>query len=168
MKEDPTQQSRVCVELGMETRPVLIRFSSGWMPGGSITADSYALRTTAGWVLIDPWEPTPEGTARLRQLIHERPVATVLTSDRHERSCYEARRQWGIPVWGPTPAPEQGPHAVTSYGVYRSVLAVAPPWQQAVYPPITSTCPVDRSSEVWPLRAVLMFGAADHVFEVGS
>ncbi len=107
MKDDPTQQSRVAVELGTETQPVLIRFSSGWMPGGQSSLDSYALRTAAGWVLIDPLEPTPDGAARLRELIHERPVATVLTSDGHERSCYEARRQWGTPVWGPTPGEAQ-------------------------------------------------------------
>jgi glyoxylase-like metal-dependent hydrolase (beta-lactamase superfamily II) len=95
MNESPTQQSRVCVELGTrgDTQPVLIRFSSGWVPGGYSSLDSYALRTTAGWVLIDPLEPTPDGTALLRQLIFERPVATILTSDGHERSCYEASLQ---------------------------------------------------------------------------
>src|SRR4029453_3054962 len=30
-----------------------------------------------------------------------------LTSDGHERSCYQARAQWGTPVWGPQPGVAQ-------------------------------------------------------------
>ena len=102
MTEERTQQSRVYVELGTEAQPVLIRFSSAWVPDGITSLDSYALRTAAGWVLVDPLEPTPDGAERLRRFIQERPVATVLTSDGHERSCYAARERWGTPVWGPT------------------------------------------------------------------
>jgi glyoxylase-like metal-dependent hydrolase (beta-lactamase superfamily II) len=30
-----------------------------------------------------------------------RPVASVLTNDMHERAAYEARREYGTPVWAP-------------------------------------------------------------------
>jgi glyoxylase-like metal-dependent hydrolase (beta-lactamase superfamily II) len=63
--------------------------------------DSYALRTDAGWIFVDPVQPTRSAAPRLARLIRERPVATVLTSDGHERSCYAVRQQWGTPVWGP-------------------------------------------------------------------
>jgi hypothetical protein len=102
MSEERTQQSRVHVELGTEAQPALVRFSSAWLPGSISSLDSYALRTTAGWVLVDPLDPTADGAARLRRLIGERLVATILTSDGHERDCYAARERWGTPVWGPT------------------------------------------------------------------
>jgi glyoxylase-like metal-dependent hydrolase (beta-lactamase superfamily II) len=88
------------VELGTELEPALIRFCLGERPARYVL-DSYALRTTAGWIFIDPVRPTPEGADRLRRLIRERPVATVLTSDGHERFCYAVRERWGTPVWGP-------------------------------------------------------------------
>ncbi|HEX2193965.1 MAG TPA: hypothetical protein VHK63_03275 [Candidatus Limnocylindria bacterium] len=102
-KEEPIRETRVVVELGTETEPVLIRFCTCVRRGTYGTVDSYALRTTAGWIFIDPARPTPAGADRLRQLIRERPAATVLTSDGHERFCYAVREQWGTPVWGPTP-----------------------------------------------------------------
>jgi hypothetical protein len=105
--EDGTLESRVAVELGTETQAVLLRFSTGQPRGPFGSLDSYALRTAAGWILVDPLLPTPEGRDRLKQLIRERPTATVLTSDGHERSCYEARERWGAPVWGPTPGQGQ-------------------------------------------------------------
>ena len=99
--EEPLKESRVVVELGTEAEPVLIRFCVGERPARAGTVDSYALRTTAGWIFIDPVRPTPDGANRLRRLIRERPTATVLTSDGHERFCYAVREQWGTPVWGP-------------------------------------------------------------------
>jgi hypothetical protein len=107
MSEEPIRETRVVVELGTETEPVLIRFCTCVRLGTFGTADSYALRTTAGWILVDPARPTPDGADRLRRLIHERPAATVLTSDGHERFCYAVREQWGTPVWGPTPGAGQ-------------------------------------------------------------
>lgn len=98
--EGPIYESRVVVELGTESDPELIRFCVGERPARYVL-DAYALRTTAGWVFLDPVRPTPEGAVRLRRLIRERPVATVLTSDGHERFCYAVREQWGTPVWGP-------------------------------------------------------------------
>jgi hypothetical protein len=92
-------ESRVVVELGTEQHPELVRYCV--RPVGSGTFDSYALRTAAGWVLLDPLRPTPEGADRLPRLIREPPAATVLTSDVHERFCYAVRQQWGTPVWGP-------------------------------------------------------------------
>jgi glyoxylase-like metal-dependent hydrolase (beta-lactamase superfamily II) len=65
--------------------------------------ESYGLSTKDGWVIIDPEAPDAQGKERLRGLIPEHPIATVLTSDGHERSCYEVREKWGIPVWGPEP-----------------------------------------------------------------
>ena len=106
MSEAPVDESRVAVELGTEREPALIRFSLGQRPARHVL-DSYALRTTAGWVFVDPVRPTPDGADRLRRLIRERPVATVLTSDGHERFCYAVREQWGTPVWGPTPGEDQ-------------------------------------------------------------
>lgn len=82
-------------------QPVLIRFCTGARPARFGTVDSYALRMTAGWIFIDPVRPTPDGADRLRRLIRERPAATVLTSDGHERFCYAVRQKWGTPVWGP-------------------------------------------------------------------
>ena len=101
MNGDPITESRVVVELGTETDPGLIRFWTGPGPESFGTAVSYALRTTAGWVFLDPLRPTPNGVDRLRRLIRERPVATVLTSDGHERFCYAVRQRWGTPVWAP-------------------------------------------------------------------
>ena len=100
MSDESVDELRVAVELGTETQPELIRFCLGQRPARYVH-DSYALRTTAGWVFVDPVRPTPDGADRLRRLIRERPVATVLTSDGHERFCYAVREQWGTPVWGP-------------------------------------------------------------------
>ena len=106
-REEPSRETRVVVELGTEAQPVLVRFCTCERRGTSGTVDSYALRSAAGWVLVDPDRPTPDGADRLRRLIRERPVATVLTSDGHERFCYAVRDQWGTPVWGPTPGAGQ-------------------------------------------------------------
>jgi hypothetical protein len=105
--EEPDRETRVVVELGTETEPVLIRFSTCVRRGTFGTADSYALRAAAGWIFVDPAQPTPDGADRLRRLIGEPPVATVLTSDGHERFCYAVRAQWGTPVWGPQPGTAQ-------------------------------------------------------------
>lgn len=105
----PEQQSCMKIESGTDSNPVLIRWSSN--VGRPSPWDSYALRTTAGWVLIDPDRPTAEIEGRLENLIDEVPIATVLTSDGHERSCYDLRDRWGIPVWGPATEPAQRPVA---------------------------------------------------------
>jgi hypothetical protein len=101
MSDEPIEQSRVAVELGTEAQPLLIRFSIGPPPTGMSSFDSYALRTDAGWIFVDPVQPTRSAAQRLARLIRECPVATVLTSDGHERFCYAVREQWGTPVWGP-------------------------------------------------------------------
>jgi len=107
MNEAPIRETRVVVELGTETEPVLIRFCTCERRGTFGTADSYALRSAAGWIFVDPARPTPDGADRLRQLVRECPAATVLTSDGHERFCCAVREQWGTPVWGPTPGEGQ-------------------------------------------------------------
>ena len=109
--ENAFEESRVTVELGSEAQPALIRFSIGPPPTGISSFDSYALHTAAGWIFIDPVRPTRDGVERLRHLIRERPVATVLTSDGHERFCYAVRQQWSTPVWGPRPGVGQRPVA---------------------------------------------------------
>src|SRR6266508_2230502 len=129
MSDEPIEQSRVAVELGTETEPGLIRFSNGPPPTGISSFDSYALRTTAGWVFIDPVRPTLDGVDRLRRLIREPPVATVLTSDGHARFCYAVRQTWGPPVWGPTPGLVQRPVGYRGrsdhrYSAGHSLLAV--------------------------------------------
>ena len=101
MNRDPITESRVTVELGTERHPELIWFDAGPGLESFGAAVSYALRTTAGWIFVDPVRPAPEGVDRLRRLIRERPVATVLTSNGHERFCYAVRQRWGTPVWGP-------------------------------------------------------------------
>jgi hypothetical protein len=101
MSEEPITESRLVVELGTESDPELIRFCTGQRPGSLGTIDAYALRTAAGWIFLDPVRPTPDGADRLRRLIRERPTATVLTSDGHERFSHAVRQQWGTPVWGP-------------------------------------------------------------------
>jgi glyoxylase-like metal-dependent hydrolase (beta-lactamase superfamily II) len=103
------EQTRVAVELGTEAEPLLIRFSIAPPPTGISSFDSYALRTEAGWIFVDPVQPTRDAAERLACLIRARPVATVLTSDCHERFCYAVREQWGAPVWGPTPGAGQRP-----------------------------------------------------------
>ena len=97
--EEGTRKSRVAIELGTESDPMLIRCATMW--GRYSPFESYILNTTEGWVLIDPERPDAPAKNRLLQLISEQPIATVLTSDGHERSCYDIREQWGVPVWGP-------------------------------------------------------------------
>lgn len=97
--EDSTRKSRVAIELGTESDPILIRCATMW--GRYSPFESYILNATEGWVLIDPERPDAPAKNRLLQLIPEQPIATVLTSDGHERSCYDIREQWGVPVWGP-------------------------------------------------------------------
>jgi hypothetical protein len=106
--DEPIAETRSAVEIGTESQPALIRFCIGQRLGRG-TFDSYAARTTAGWVLIDPVRPEPDGIEELRRLIPEPPAATVLTSDGHERFCYAVRQEWGTPVWGPTPGEAQRP-----------------------------------------------------------
>ena len=101
MNEAPVKESRVVVELGSESDPLLVRFCTGHTQGTLGNLHSYALRTGAGWIFVDPVRPTPDAVAPMSRLIRERPVATVLTSDGHERFCYALREQWGTPVWGP-------------------------------------------------------------------
>ena len=94
-------RTSVSVELGTEARPVLIRWAN-WAPRwGSQERASYAILTDEGPILIDPAEPATSAGQRLRRLIGRRPVATVLTSDQHERDCYRIRDGWGTPVWAP-------------------------------------------------------------------
>jgi glyoxylase-like metal-dependent hydrolase (beta-lactamase superfamily II) len=101
--DEETRKSRVVVEIGTESNPSLIRWSTMW--GRYSPFESYVLCTTDGWVLIDPEEPDAQTKDRLSQLITEVPIATVLTSDGHERSCYDVREKWGIPIWGPEYSP---------------------------------------------------------------
>jgi glyoxylase-like metal-dependent hydrolase (beta-lactamase superfamily II) len=99
----------VGVELGTQTAPALICWAN-WVPRwGSQERASYALLTGEGPVLIDPEEPAPSAGRRLRALIGRPPIATVLTSDRHERDAYAIRERWGTPVWAPAAGlPERG------------------------------------------------------------
>ncbi len=101
MNREPSAESRVAVELGRESDPELIRFWADPGPESPGTFVAYALRTTTGWIFLDPVRPPRAGADRLQRLIRERPVATVLTSDGHERFSHAVRQQWGTPVWGP-------------------------------------------------------------------
>ena len=89
------------VELGTEGAPVLVRWSN-WAPRfGSQEDVAYALRTAAGPVLVDPELPAAGQAGRVGRLVGRPPVATLLTSDRHERDAYAIRARWGTPVWAP-------------------------------------------------------------------
>jgi hypothetical protein len=98
-----TRESRLSVALGTEAAAVLIHWATSFRPGEGGGFDSYALRTRDGWVLIDPVLPDAAVLERLEGLLVERPVATVLTSDGHERDARAFRDRWGTPIWGPIP-----------------------------------------------------------------
>ena len=89
------------VELGTAARPVLIRWCSRRASGGGATFDSYALLTGDGPVLVEPRLPAPPADAPVWDLLGAPPVATLVTNDWHERSCYAVRERWGTPVWAP-------------------------------------------------------------------
>jgi len=91
------------VALGSEAAPVLIHWSTVFQPGRGGPFDSYALRTRDGWVLVDPVMPEGGVLDRLERLMGERPAATVLTSDGHERDAPWLRERWSVPYWGPIP-----------------------------------------------------------------
>jgi hypothetical protein len=100
---EPARDSRLSVALGTESAPALIHWSTGFLPRRTGTLDSYALRTRDGWVLIDPLEPDPAVLDHLERLLGDRPIATVLTSDGHERDSPTFRERWSTPIWGPIP-----------------------------------------------------------------
>jgi glyoxylase-like metal-dependent hydrolase (beta-lactamase superfamily II) len=100
MTQEPPRQSKVHVELGTIERPSLIRWTT-WREGSRGGYDSYVLFAGEGPVLIDPEQPDEAAEAELRRLVRERPAATVLTNDMHERSAYEIRQRWGIRIWAP-------------------------------------------------------------------
>ncbi len=104
-ENQPNRKSRVVIELGTETEPFLVRWSillASYSP-----FESYALCTEEGWVLIDPEEPEAQAKEHLCDLISDIPIASVLTSDGHERACYMIRERWGIPVWAPVVGPSR-------------------------------------------------------------
>jgi hypothetical protein len=95
------RRTSVGVELGTEGAPVLVRWSN-WAPRfGSQEGVAYALLTAIGPVLVDPEAPAADPAGRVRRLVGRPPVATLLTSDRHERDAYAIRARWGTPVWAP-------------------------------------------------------------------
>ena len=51
--------------------------------------------------MIDPETLTPEGEARLLDLLGKTPKVTVLTNDMHERGAYTYKEKWGAPVHAP-------------------------------------------------------------------
>ena len=97
MQVPPTD---IYVDLGTEGEPALVRWSAPSLSGAS-RHEGYALVTADGPVIIDPPAPDADGGDRLVSLLGARPVATVLTNDWHERSCYALRERWDTPVWAP-------------------------------------------------------------------
>jgi glyoxylase-like metal-dependent hydrolase (beta-lactamase superfamily II) len=101
------------VALGSAGAPQLLRWCV-WYPPGSERGgrrgtfyEAYALKTGSGVVLIDPARPEAATEARLRDLIEGMggtPLASILTSDMHERDTYYVRSEYDVPVW----APERG------------------------------------------------------------
>ena len=98
------------VVLGSESAPQLLRWTVWYPPGhdrggrrGTLY-ESYALKTRAGVVLVDPARPDPATEARVREVIDGMggtPIATILSSDMHERDAYYVRSEFGVPVWAP-------------------------------------------------------------------
>jgi glyoxylase-like metal-dependent hydrolase (beta-lactamase superfamily II) len=96
--------------LGSASAPILLRWSV-WYPPGSpqggrrgTVYESYALKTSAGVVLIDPARPESATEERLRTLIDDMggtPLASILTNDMHERDAYYVRSAYDVPVWAP-------------------------------------------------------------------
>jgi hypothetical protein len=100
MADEPPRRSKVYVELGTPSQPVLVRWTNwgGRYRGGY---DSYVLFTTEGPVLIDPEQPDETGAAELLRIHPGPPRAVVLTNNQHERSAYRIRESTGAPVWAP-------------------------------------------------------------------
>src|SRR5688500_14568538 len=104
------------VVLGSATAPQLLRWSV-WYPPGSDRGgrrgtiyESYAIKTRAGVVLIDPARPDPATESRLRDLIDGMggtPLAAILSNDMHERDAYSVRSEFGVPVWAPLRGKEE-------------------------------------------------------------
>ena len=98
------------VVLGSAHAPQLLRWTVWYPPGhdrggrrGTLY-ESYALKTRAGVVLVDPARPDAATEARVRDLIEAMggtPVATILSNDMHERDAYYVRSEYGVPVWAP-------------------------------------------------------------------
>jgi hypothetical protein len=98
--------STLHVELGPASAPLLIRWST-WERSTSIAActqESFALLTEDGPVLVDPDTGDASSLERIVTLLGGLPVATLLATGMHERSCYALRERWGIPVWAPRTA----------------------------------------------------------------
>lgn len=72
--------------------------------GGTRKWHSYAIATSDGPVLIDPLMPDGRTMAQLEGHVEQMggyPAASILTNDMHERSAYDARNQYSVPVWAP-------------------------------------------------------------------
>jgi hypothetical protein len=98
------------VVLGTTDAPHLLRWSVWYPPGHEHGGrrgtfyEAYALKTRSGVVLIDPARPDAATEARVRDVIDGMggtPIATILSSDMHERDAYYVRSEFGVPVWAP-------------------------------------------------------------------
>ncbi len=101
-----TTSTEIQVELGTEANPLVVRWTASGQRGEKRfeRRHCYAVLTPDGAVLIDPSEPAEADRRRWEQLIMpggRPPIATLLTSSWHERSCYVLRERYGIPVWLP-------------------------------------------------------------------
>ena len=107
MVVDPAGTGSVDVLIGTAGYPRLLRWTMSWprADGGVRRWHSYALTTSDGPVLIDPVMPDGRTMAQLESHIEQMggyPAASILTNDMHERSAYQARTQYSVPVWAPT------------------------------------------------------------------
>src|SRR5438034_4483814 len=102
MPEEEGRVTLLSVELGTAAAPALVRWCTWQPPWGQWGHnDSYALLTPGGPVLVDPEEPAPEAAADLWRLLGRPPVATLLTTDWHERGSDALRARGGVPIWAP-------------------------------------------------------------------
>ncbi|MBS0660632.1 MAG: hypothetical protein JSR82_20620 [Verrucomicrobia bacterium] len=77
---------------------------SAYEPTVRVELWSTALRTRAGWLLIDP---IPLATAAFAELVGETPVVAIaMTNGNHARSCQDYRRRLRLPLWADPAAAE--------------------------------------------------------------
>ncbi len=110
MTLQPQIEAWVNVEIGTPAQPQLVRWSI-WYPPGSdrggkrgTVYESYLLRVSGGFVLIDPARPPSSAEGHLRAIAEATggaPLGSILTNDMHERDAYSVRREFGVLVWAP-------------------------------------------------------------------
>ena len=100
--------TRIGVEIGTDSKPEIVRWStwiSGQDPGATRVCDqlaqSYALFTENGVVLIDPARPMDASLGYFEELTGGKFSAVVCTTPWHERDSTWLQDRYSTPVYGP-------------------------------------------------------------------